>query len=131
MFCVLTYLVTFPAIAVVLFAPTLQVAFVAHVIAIMFGAMPSGPIYAMIQNSVAPGLRAFAASLFLIVLTLLGAGGGPLLIGVMSDVLAPRFGASSLGYSMFVVKLLGMMLFVHMFLLLKHLRTPEAAVPGA
>lgn len=126
-FCMVTFLLTFPAISLVLFAPNVTVAFAAHVVAIMFGSMPSGPLYALIQNSVPAHLRAFASSVFLVTLTLFGAGGGPLLIGMFSDALTPSLGEQSLTYSMFIVKLLGVMLFLHLFLAIRHVRADMAA----
>ena len=113
-FCMGTYLLTFPCILTVLFAPNLQVAFTAHVLATMFGAMPNGPVMSMIHGAVPRSMRVLAASVFLLALTLLGDGGGPLLIGLFSDWLAPRFGHESLKMAMVLVKLLGVLLFVHL-----------------
>lgn len=121
-FCMLTYLCTFPCIALVFFAPNLKVAFAAHVAATMFGSMPNGPLFALIHNSVPAALRALASSLFLLTMTLLGGGGGPLLIGVFSDQLAGTFGIESLKYAMLFVKLLGVMLFIHLWIALRHVR---------
>jgi MFS transporter, Spinster family, sphingosine-1-phosphate transporter len=115
-FCMITYLFTFPCILGVLFAPSLEFAFVAHVAATMFGAMPNGPVMSMIHATVPRSMRVLAASVFLLAMTLLGDGGGPLLIGVFSDVLQPRFGHESLKYAMLLVKLLGLLLFVHLTL---------------
>jgi hypothetical protein len=72
-------------------------------------------------------MRVLAASVFLLMLTLLGDGGGPLLIGVFSDLLAPRFGAESLKYAMLIVKLLGLLLFVHLSLAWRDARRTAAA----
>lgn len=113
-FCMVTYLFTFPCILGVLFAPNLQFAFASHVAATMFGAMPNGPVMSMIHASVPRSMRVLAASVFLLALTLLGDGGGPLLIGVFSDALLPQVGQESLKYAMLLVKLLGLMLFVHL-----------------
>jgi MFS family permease len=115
-FCMGTYLLTFPCILTVFFAPNLQVAFVAHVAATVFGAMPNGPVLSMLHTAVPRSLRVLAASVFLLTLTLLGDGGGPLLIGFFSDLLQPTLGVESLKYSMLIVKLLGVFLFVHLML---------------
>jgi MFS family permease len=115
-FCMGTYALTFPCILGVLFASNLKVAFAAHVAATVFGAMPNGPVLSMLHTSVPRHLRVLGASVFLLVLTLLGDGGGPLLIGMFSDWLHPRFGLESLKYAMLVVKLLGLMLFVHLMM---------------
>ena len=45
-----------------MFASNLKFAFVSHVLATMFGAMPNGPVTAMIQNSVPRTLRVLAAA---------------------------------------------------------------------
>ena len=129
-FCMLTYLFTFPCILGVLFAPSLKFAFAAHVAATMFGAMPNGPVMSMIHASVPRSLRVLAASVFLLLLTLLGDGGGPLLIGLFSDGLEPRFGHESLKYAMLIVKLLGLLLFVHLSLAWRAARR-EAAPPAS
>lgn len=115
-FCMATYLLTFPCILTVFFAPNLKVAFAAHVAATVFGAMPNGPVLSMLHSAVPRSLRVLGASVFLLALTLLGDGGGPLLIGLFSDWLQPRFGNESLKYAMLIVKLLGVMLFVHLTL---------------
>ena len=130
-FCMVTYLCTFPCIALVFFAPNLKVAFAAHVAATMFGSMPNGPLFALIHNSVPASLRALASSLFLLTMTLLGGGGGPLLIGVFSDQLAGAFGAESLKYAMLAVKLLGLMLFLHLWLALRHVRSDMESTADA
>lgn len=115
-FCMVTYLLTFPCILTVFFAPNLKVAFAAHVAATVFGAMPNGPVLSMLHSAVPRSLRVLGASVFLLALTLLGDGGGPLLIGLFSDWLQPRFGNESLKYAMLIVKLFGVMLFVHLTL---------------
>lgn len=129
-FCMITYLMTFPCILAVLFAPNLQVAFAAHVAATVFGAMPNGPVLSMLHTSVPLHLRVLAASVFLLVLTLLGDGGGPLLIGVFSDWLQPLVGVESLKYAMLAVKLLGVMLFLHLTLAWRAERRKLALPPG-
>ena len=115
-FCMVTYALTFPCILGVLFAPSLKFAFAAHVAATAFGAMPNGPVLSMVHTSLPRGLRVLGASVFLLVLTLLGDGGGPLLIGWFSDLLHTRSGGESLKYAMLIVKLFGLMLFIHLSL---------------
>jgi hypothetical protein len=82
----------------------------------VFGAMPNGPVLSMLHTAVPRSLRVLAASVFLLTLTLLGDGGGPFLIGFFSDLLKPTLGVESLKYSMLIVKLLGVFLFVHLML---------------
>lgn len=113
-FCMISFAFTFPLIAAVLFAPSLEIAFAAHVAATFVGALPNGPVLAMIQNELPREQRVLGASMFLLTLTLLGAGGGPLIIGSLSDALAASWGQSSLQWSMLAVKLIGLLLFAHL-----------------
>ena len=52
----------------------------------------AGPIYGLVQNLSPLKLRAFGAALFFFILSMIGVGLGPFYIGVLSDVLIPRFG---------------------------------------
>jgi MFS family permease len=52
---------------------------------------------AVIQNGVEPAQRAVSGSILLFVLNLIGLGGGPLFVGVMSDHYKPRLGEHALG----------------------------------
>ncbi len=127
-FCMTSFALTFPLIAGVLFAPNLQFAFVAHVLATFMGAIPSGPVLAMIHNELPREHRVLGASVFLLALTLLGAGGGPLIIGILSDTLASGLGAASLQWSMLAVKLIGLLLFLHLGYAWWRVRRDRAAV---
>lgn len=59
-----------------------------------------GPGLAVVQSSVKPSQRAFAASLNFFFSNFLGLGIGPLLVGAISDALAPSYGAASLSYAL-------------------------------
>jgi MFS family permease len=112
--CMISYALTFPLIAGVLFAPNLQLAFAAHVAATFMGAMPNGPVFAMISNTLPRERRVLGVSVLLLALTLFGAGGGPLLVGMISDALAAEFGSASLRWALLTVKLLGLVFFLHL-----------------
>ena len=129
-FCMVSYALTFPLIAAVLFAPNLQVAFVAHVAATFVGAMPNGPVFAMISNTLPRERRVLGVSVLLLALTLFGAGGGPLLVGMFSDALAAEFGQSSLRWALLAVKLLGVVFFVHLGFAWIKARRASRALPA-
>lgn len=59
-----------------------------------------GPGLAVVQSSVKPSQRAFAASLNFFFSNLLGLGIGPLLVGAISDALEPSYGTQSLSYAL-------------------------------
>ena len=62
-----------------------------------------GPTFAMVQSLVAPAIRATAAALLLMLANVVGLGIGPLAVGALSDLLAPRFGIDSLRFAMLLV----------------------------
>ena len=114
LFCMISYGLTFPLVAIVLFSPNLHLALAANALATFLGSAPNGPVLAMIQNELPKERRVLGASMFLLTLTLLGAGGGPLIIGMLSDFLAQSIQNGSLRWSMFAVKLLGLLLYFHL-----------------
>jgi len=72
-------------------------------IALMLLAAPSAlymvyvaPALALLQNLVPASARSTASSILLLVLNLVGMGGGPLFVGMISDALAPTLGVESL-----------------------------------
>ena len=56
------------------------------------GILYLAPALTVVQNTVAPSARSTSAALLLLVLNLIGLGGGPLFVGVVSDALKPGFG---------------------------------------
>jgi MFS family permease len=66
-----------------------------------------GPTFAMIQSLAPVRQRATVAAIMLFILNLIGLGLGPQLVGIASDLLAPRFGAESLRYALAAASLVG------------------------
>lgn len=62
-----------------------------------------GPGIAAVQHLVPPDMRAMASAIFLFINNLIGLGLGSLLIGILSDGLASRFGNESLRYAILSV----------------------------
>ena len=60
------------------------------------GILYLAPALAVVQNTVPASARSTAAALLLLVLNLIGLGGGPLFVGLVSDALKPRLGDASL-----------------------------------
>jgi MFS transporter, Spinster family, sphingosine-1-phosphate transporter len=98
-----------PAVGLALSAPTALVAFLAPDLALsvacltgvyLFGLMYLAPTFAAAQSLVPDEIRATVSGVLLFCLTLLGATVGPLLVGFLSDVLAPHYGALSLRYAL-------------------------------
>jgi hypothetical protein len=66
-----------------------------------------GPLWSTTQNIARPDMRATASAVQLFVLNIVGLGLGPLLVGVMNDALAGRYGDEAIRYSLLFVALLG------------------------
>ena len=87
-------------------------------------AVPSGilgggwapAVYAATQTLAPPRMRALAASLMILSITLFGMGAGPQIVGILNDALASRFAEDSVRYSMSIV--LGTSVVGALFLLL-------------
>ena len=62
--------------------------------------VPAGPAFSFVQSNVARSERATAAAVCILVSMVLGSGGGTLLIGFLSDRLAPSLGIESLRWSL-------------------------------
>lgn len=66
------------------------------------GTISTGPSLALMQSMVEPQIRATSSAWSGMVSALIGAGGGPLLIGMLSDALAPSQGADGLRHAMMI-----------------------------
>jgi predicted MFS family arabinose efflux permease len=61
------------------------------------------PTFAAIQSLAAPGMRALAAALFIMIGSVAGLGIGPVAVGMLSDALRGGYGADSLRLAMLVI----------------------------
>lgn len=74
----------------------------------MLGAMYVGPMFSVVQGVTPPHMRATASAILLFVVNMIGAGLGPLSIGLLNDrVFGPIYGAEAIRYSMLVMGLIG------------------------
>lgn len=93
-------------------APTAKLALILMVLpGSLFGAAV-GPSFAMVQELVDPRRRALGAALFLCVTNLV-AGLGPLLVGLLSDLLAPTAGPEALRRALVMAVPLGLWAAAH------------------
>jgi MFS transporter, Spinster family, sphingosine-1-phosphate transporter len=89
--------------ACVYIAPDRYSAFAIFTTTVIGGAMGNGPIYAATQTLVPAQMRAMSIAVVLFFSNLLGAGFGPLVVGMLSDVLRPMVGEESLRYGLLVL----------------------------
>lgn len=60
----------------------------------------TAPVYTVLSELIAPHRRATAMAIFNLGLTMLGAGLGPLVVGLISDALVPSFGNEALRWAL-------------------------------
>jgi len=77
--------------------------------ATMLGAFYLGPTIAISHTLVSPSMRAMASAILFFILNFIGLGMGPLVVGMISDFLAPTYGAESLRYSLGIVSFVNLL----------------------
>jgi MFS family permease len=96
-------------------------------VASMLGMMFFGPAFALGQSLAAPGSRAVVSSILLFGMTLIGLGLGPLLVGTVSDWLAPTVHQQSLQYALLLSPAVNIWAVVHFALAARTLRQDIAS----
>lgn len=74
-----------------------------YAVPVVLSAVWTGPVHAIVQAMVKLRMRAMAAAVLLFTINLIGLGLGPQIVGLLSDLLRPQFGAESLRYALLVV----------------------------
>jgi MFS family permease len=88
----------------------------------VLGGMFLGPSFAIAHALVTPRMRAVASAVLLFVISIIGMGLGPYIVGVVSDHLTPAFGAQSLRYALCLAVLANVWATVHYLLAARTLR---------
>lgn len=89
-----------PVAIFALLTPSHYLAFAALTIAAFGGNMAQSPMFAATQTLVEPRMRAMAIAVIYLFANLIGMGIGPVVAGMLSDALQPRFGDDSLRYAL-------------------------------
>ncbi len=74
-----------------------------YFVAVLFQSSYLGPTFSLIQTLAPMKLRSVWAAITLLTINLIGLGIGPTMVGVLSDLLTPRYGDQSLRYALLVV----------------------------
>jgi predicted MFS family arabinose efflux permease len=90
------------------------------------GSLYLGPSLAMVQGLVPLRMRTVASAVLLFIINIIGLGLGPQTVGIVSDLLAPRFGDESLRYALLLVGLINAWAALHFFLASRTLRSDLA-----
>lgn len=78
-------LLALPFHVAALLLPDRRVALLCGLPANVFGTLWMGPSLAIIQDLVPPTMRAMAAAVYLFILTIIGMGAGPQMVGILND----------------------------------------------
>ena len=106
------YSLKFVSVALMFVAPLAVAAIMAQITSLSLGllvlpqllnSMWFGPTWATAQNLVPPNMRALTASILIFMMSTIGLGLGPPLVGILSDVLRPEYGTNSLRYGLAAV----------------------------
>jgi predicted MFS family arabinose efflux permease len=76
---------------------------------------------AQTQSMVRLRMRGVASAILLFIINIIGLGAGPWAIGLVSDLLAPQYGADSLRWSLMIFGLLGIWVAYHFYVAGKYL----------
>ncbi len=96
---------------------------------IFLGAMYLGPTIALTHGIVGVRMRALASAILFFVLNLVGLGLGPLVTGMVSDLLAPRFGDQSLRYALALMSIVYIWSTFHYLMAARTIREDLAGAP--
>ena len=108
--------VTLPLFILGLLAGDLSTAIALFIIPGFAANYAIGPTIAMIQTLSPPHMRAVSAAIKMLLLNLIGMGLGPLLVGVISDLLAPTHPDNTLGVALAYFSIVGLWGSVHFWL---------------
>jgi len=86
-----------------LLVPNIWLAFGLMIPSAFLGAVYAAPTWAMAQGLAQPAMRAMSSAIILLASNLIGFGLGPWLVGVMNDALEPRFGETTVRYSLLII----------------------------
>ena len=87
---------TIPALAGLLWAPTWQIALMFLAVPSLLNNMYLAPALTVVQNAAPPARRTMSGAILLFILNLVGLGGGPLYVGLISDHAKAQYGEHSL-----------------------------------
>jgi len=118
----IAWIVSAPAWAIGLFAPSLWVAWPLLLIGNALNILWLGPVTTAVQHLVPRPMRATASASFLLINNLIGLGVGPLLMGRLSDALKASYGIDSLRNAAVACTAFYLLAAVLMLLGVKHLR---------
>ena len=105
----LASLSTIPLALLFLFWPGGVPPLLVYASVLFLSAIYAAPTWAMFQALAPPHMRTLSSALNMFVSNLVGLGAGPLVVGALNDLLAPRFGEESIRYTLAMVLVVGVL----------------------
>ena len=101
-------IISLPFSLTAIFSLQKELVFACFTLATILNAIYLAPAIAMAHHLVPPQMRALTSAVLFFCLNLIGLGGGPLVVGILSDSLAPSVSALSLQYAMACIVFVGL-----------------------
>jgi len=115
-------LIALPFLLIYYLYPTVSIALAALFIAYACLSSFLAPSIAITHSLVPDNMRAFSSSILFLVLNLVGLGFGPLVVGMISDYLAPSYGAESIRWALVATLVVNIAAIGLFFMSAKHLK---------
>lgn len=112
---------------VIYLLPTYELIFSMLAFISILTGITNGPLFATIQTIVPSHMRATATAILFFSANLIGAGLGPLAVGVLSDALTPTLGSEALRYALVVMGPGYLWSAMHLWLASRHMKTENYA----
>jgi len=113
----LAMIIAFPFTLMTFLVQDQSLALIAFCVPVLVSGMYAGPVIAMTHAMVTSRSRAMSSAVFFFIQNSIGLGLGPLLVGILSDQLAPGYGQESLRYALIAALTFATLLSVSLYLL--------------
>lgn len=130
-FVALVFVIARPFAMVFYWTNNTALALALFVLPAAVGAIHIGPAVAVLHERIDAPLRPLASALFMMILTLLGLGLGPLAVGGMSQIVFAGYGEDSLRYALLVWQCVGFWAAAHFYFAGARLRGSQPAAAAS
>jgi MFS family permease len=117
-----------PCYIVFLLLPNIHYALAALAVVVLVSGIFVAPTFAIMQRLVVDEMRATTLAIIMLLANLIGMGLGPQIVGIVSDLLMPRFGSDSLRYAMLMMSFVALWSAIHFWRVARTVREDLAAV---
>jgi len=105
----------------VFLSPTATQALLLLIFPVMLGNFYQATTFSQTQGLVTLRMRSVAAAVLLFIINIIGLGAGPTIIGIVNDLLLPRFGSEALRYALLLASFVNIWAAAHYYIAGKYL----------